>query len=1057
MAQTGFTPIQLYRTTTASAVPVAGNLAAGELAINLTDKKLYAKDASNNVFVLADASSGGTTATNLAGGAAGSLPYQTGANATTFRAIGTAGQVLQVNSGATAPEWVSSSGTGNVARTTSPSFTTPSLGAATATSINGLTLTSSTGALTVANGKTLTANSTLTLAGVDGKTLTVNSSLTLTGTDATTMTFPTTSATLARTDAGQTFTGTNVFSSAPQVSTLTSTRVVYAGASGVLQDNANLTFDGTSLTMGGNPTLSAGTANGVLYLNGSKVVTSGSALTFDGTNFATTGASTGLRLIASSTDAGGSVLQIDTTATAFGRVGGSTTMGYVAGTQSLWTIGGSEQMRLTSTGLGIGTSSPGNKLHVDAGALAPTSGAVARFDTTATTAYNSGAFVGGQLRLNYGNATSSYGGINFSNFGATNQEFFGVVQNSSGYGSFVWQGFNGTYGERMRLDSSGNLGLGVTPSFRLDVTDAASPSPIRLTSAAGTSIRFDTTRSFTVNRNWLVGADHLTEGSFAIIPSTAIGGGTFSNSVYAVGSNGIHTWSNGSGSELMRLNSTGLGIGTSSPANKLSLSVSGVSAAIDGVNITNGTVNGFIQTTGASYSYRGVGANYAWLGSDGAGPMYVGPAQLQPLVLGSGAFEYMRLDASGNLGLGATPSAWGSGGNFELVGAAITVNNGVGAYGINIVNNAYYNGGWKYKETFSAGLYQIDNSQHKFFIAPSGTAGNAISFTQAMTLDASGNLLVGATSKTAGGAGIVDIRGGLTLSAASAVNGGYQQIDFAAGVYAKAAIRGYSTGTTDAGELRFYTSPAGDVIQERARLDSSGNLGLGVTPSAWATNWKALQIGQGHTSLVGRSDAIVTYYGSNWLYDGADKYIASGFASVYTQQSGQHIWLTAPSGTAGNAISFTQAMTLDASGNLALGQTSAAYRLDVLSGADVAIRARTSNNSEVLRVESTGTATAAIRFLNTANNQVYIQSDSGALALTTGNTERARIPAAGGMVVGTAALATTATDGFLYVPTCAGTPTGTPTTQTGTAPIVVDTTNNKLYFYSGGQWRDAGP
>lgn len=71
--------------------------------------------------------------------------------------------------------------------------------------------------------------------------------------------------------------------------------------------------------------------------------------------------------------------------------------------------------------------------------------------------------------------------------------------------------------------------------------------------------------------------------------------------------------------------------------------------------------------------------------------------------------------------------------------------------------------------------------------------------------------------------------------------------------------------------------------------------------------------------------------------------------------------------------------------------------------------------------------------------------------------QAALFPAAGGCVVGTAALATNATDGFLYVPTCAGTPTGTPTTQTGTAPIVVDTTNNKLYFYSGGQWRDAGP
>jgi hypothetical protein len=63
----------------------------------------------------------------------------------------------------------------------------------------------------------------------------------------------------------------------------------------------------------------------------------------------------------------------------------------------------------------------------------------------------------------------------------------------------------------------------------------------------------------------------------------------------------------------------------------------------------------------------------------------------------------------------------------------------------------------------------------------------------------------------------------------------------------------------------------------------------------------------------------------------------------------------------------------------------------------------------------------------------------------------------GNVTVGGGALATSATNRFLYVPTCAGTPTGVPTTKTGFAPIVVNTTNNKLYFYSGGAWRDAGP
>ena len=58
----------------------------------------------------------------------------------------------------------------------------------------------------------------------------------------------------------------------------------------------------------------------------------------------------------------------------------------------------------------------------------------------------------------------------------------------------------------------------------------------------------------------------------------------------------------------------------------------------------------------------------------------------------------------------------------------------------------------------------------------------------------------------------------------------------------------------------------------------------------------------------------------------------------------------------------------------------------------------------------------------------------------------------GNVVVGSAALATNATDGFLYIPTCAGTPTGTPTAFTGRVPMVWDSTNKKFYIYSGGAW-----
>lgn len=71
------------------------------------------------------------------------------------------------------------------------------------------------------------------------------------------------------------------------------------------------------------------------------------------------------------------------------------------------------------------------------------------------------------------------------------------------------------------------------------------------------------------------------------------------------------------------------------------------------------------------------------------------------------------------------------------------------------------------------------------------------------------------------------------------------------------------------------------------------------------------------------------------------------------------------------------------------------------------------------------------------------------IAFGTNATERMIIDPLGNVVVNTAAIATTATDGFLYIPSTAGTPTGTPTSYTGRIPMVFDSTNNLLYMYDG--------
>jgi hypothetical protein len=77
------------------------------------------------------------------------------------------------------------------------------------------------------------------------------------------------------------------------------------------------------------------------------------------------------------------------------------------------------------------------------------------------------------------------------------------------------------------------------------------------------------------------------------------------------------------------------------------------------------------------------------------------------------------------------------------------------------------------------------------------------------------------------------------------------------------------------------------------------------------------------------------------------------------------------------------------------------------------------------------------------------------LVFYTNTTERAVIDNNGNVVIGTAALATNATNGFLYIPTCAGTPTGTPTSKTGRVPLIYDTSSANLYVYSGGSWQYA--
>jgi len=177
-------------------------------------------------------------------------------------------------------------------------------------------------------------------------------------------------------------------------------------------------------------------------------------------------------------------------------------------------------------------------------------------------------------------------------------------------------------------------------------------------------------------------------------------------------------------------------------------------------------------------------------------------------------------------------------------------------------------------------------------------------------------------------------------------------------------------------------------------LNASGNLGLGVTPSAWAS-YNAIQVK--YASFWGDSSPFASM-GANYFFDGsAYKYIANGVSTDYYQSSGSHVWRTAASGTAGNAISFTQAMTLDASGNLSAGTTSVAssgQTNGITAGTVLAVKgalAASTTNAGILEYSSNIMALRA--FGATAGTGVIAFRTGG--GGDSGDTERGRFTAGG--------------------------------------------------------------
>jgi len=263
------------------------------------------------------------------------------------------------------------------------------------------------------------------------------------------------------------------------------------------------------------------------------------------------------------------------------------------------------------------------------------------------------------------------------------------------------------------------------------------------------------------------------------------------------------------------------------------------------------------------------------------------------------------------------------------------------------------------------------------------------------------------------------------------------EIDYAGSAYSGALITGGPTGESAAiTTTGAYPLVLGTNNTARATLDSSGNLGLGVTPSAWSLG-KAFQVNSGALW----SQANNAYVVANAYYNAGYKYLNTGYASAYEMGSGTHIWYTAPSGTAntttitngvsytiitsGNQtafgaannnvgtvftatssgtlssgtvsqnISFTQAMTLDASGNLGVGQTNPSAWL--VNGIGVGSGISDWGATIYTGTSSSGYLCFADGTTTTDRYRGYLQYShaTDAMVFATAATERARITSGG--------------------------------------------------------------
>jgi hypothetical protein len=577
---------------------------------------------------------------------------------------------------------------------------------------------------------------------------------------------------------------------------------------------------------------------------------------------------------------------------------------------------------------------------------------------------NTGASAGSIIRFITSNAAASGN----TTVDMVKYKSGGFILNNNEPSSAAFTAFGIGGSERARITSTGSVGIGTSaPStaFYVYRTDADAVGTFQglQTESGGTgksAIQIDVN-----GKGGFAIANDATSGTRALTISN--------NSGYGV-----------STVEAMRITSTGsVGIGTSSPTMKLDISGTSYGGVYIKSTSTNYSGISLENTNSATKWQIGVeGGTYHTAGKLNIGIDAVGSAIIidssRNVGIGTSS-PAAKLDVVGGMNLSGQLLAGASGSVFSPLVSAGYISGTSNMYLRNISGTNRID---SYNDPITATIpLQLNASQHTFYIADA----------EKVRIDSSGNVGIGTSSplgklKVLVGDNAPAASGDMNTGVIVETGYGARAINF--GVNNTAGYSwinaAFSNNSGVADNLVLMTGAT-----ERLRIDSSGNVGLGVTPSAWDAGIKAIQINnQGAVWSISSANPNVAVTSNARLVGATYSYVNTGVATQYAQSSGQHQFFTAPSGTAGDAISFTQAMTLDASGNLGIGTSSPSTKLTVVSGTNGGIAVNDGTVNTIVYNSTGGVASIG----TTTNHPVDFY---------TNNAARVRIDTSGNLLVGT--------------------------------------------------------